>query len=169
MEYIDPYNFPELAIRDYDVNSGIVTPNLFHGTIFRIQSDESFTLDRLKNQIEGAKFFVEIYNSSDNIIVVDFNDDYKPVDGKVLGAVNVASGRALVLEIICRIGVLLVYDRVGLSEEGDEYLYDDGIDYFRLQVRDGALYLDEAITLTGFGTGSVENVDWDSIWSKAIP
>ena len=54
----------------------------------------------------------------------------------------------------------------GLPSEGDGY-YDDGVSYFRLQVRSSILNLDQTMTPTGFG-GS-EGVDWDVIFQKVLP
>ena len=50
-----------------------------------------------------------------------------------------------------------------ITQEG---LYDDGINYFRLQVRSEALYLDEAITALGFE--GVRDTDWETIWIKSL-
>lgn len=46
---------------------------------------------------------------------------------------------------------------------GDTVLWDDGVDYFRLQVRDLYLNLDQTITATGFA--GTEDMDWANIWS----
>lgn len=63
-------------------------------------------------------------------------------------------------------------DRVGItlgqgkyrevSDEGVD-VYTDGTYYYRKQVRNGALNLDKALTVTGF-SGS-ENTDWINIKS----
>ena len=51
--------------------------------------------------------------------------------------------------------------------EVDTVEWDDGVSYFRLQVRLGALYLDQTKTPTGFA-GS-EPTDWDDILNKLLP
>ena len=42
--------------------------------------------------------------------------------------------------------------------------WDDGVDFFRLDVRSGALFLDQTITVTGFE--GVLGIDWAPIWMK---
>ena len=64
MDYKDPYNFPELAIRNYDVVGSTVTPDLFHGSIFRVTSVTSFSLGRLRNQIVVISNQAKIYFGS---------------------------------------------------------------------------------------------------------
>jgi len=63
-------------------------------------------------------------------------------------------------------------NRVLVQETIDEILevttedtieWDDGVDYFRLQVRGGYLNLDQTITPTGFS--GTQGVDWNVIWS----
>jgi len=44
--------------------------------------------------------------------------------------------------------------------------WDDGVSYFRLQVRSSGLFLDQTITPTGF-SGSM-GTDWNPIWFKRI-
>lgn len=58
---------------------------------------------------------------------------------------------------------------VSVAQVGDESTieWDDGVSYFRLQVRSTELYLDQTITPTGFD-GS-EPGDWDDIFSKSLP
>lgn len=43
--------------------------------------------------------------------------------------------------------------------------WTDGVDIFRLNVRSGHLFLDEAITATSFS--GVLGVDWAPIWMKS--
>jgi hypothetical protein len=50
---------------------------------------------------------------------------------------------------------------------GDTVLWDDGVDYFRLQVRDDVLFLDQTITPTGFAGD--EDTDWGNIWEQSLP
>jgi len=50
---------------------------------------------------------------------------------------------------------------------GDTVLWDDGVDYFRLQVRDDVLFLDQTITPTGFEGD--EDTDWGNIWEQSLP
>lgn len=53
-------------------------------------------------------------------------------------------------------------------ESSDALYWDDSVSYFRLQVRDEELNLDQRITESpGFGEGSVEDIDWSAIWSKS--
>jgi len=42
--------------------------------------------------------------------------------------------------------------------------WDDGITYFRLDIRSGYLFLDQAITVTGFS--GVLGIDWAPIWRE---
>ena len=42
-------------------------------------------------------------------------------------------------------------------------LLEDGVDFFRLQVRSAELNLDQTITPLGFGEGAVDGIDWDTI------
>lgn len=113
MDYLDPYNLPQLALRDYLVSGGEVEPDLFHGTIFRVESEESFTLARLANQIDGAKFFLEVYNTSGLDIYITWDSDYIGVNGGIVPATNISALGLLTFEIICRIGKMIVYDQVG--------------------------------------------------------
>jgi hypothetical protein len=56
-----------------------------------------------------------------------------------------------------------------LNVTTDDVIYwDDGVDYFRLQVRDGELCLDERITVSP-GWDGVEGIDWDNIWGISNP
>ena len=59
---------------------------------------------------------------------------------------------------------------VSAAQVGDESTieWDDGVSYFRLQVRSGSIYLDQTKTATGFDGGS-EPTDWDDIFSKSLP
>lgn len=168
MEYFDPYNFPGLALRVYEIDGGEVVPNLFNGTIFRVLAEESFEFDRLKNQIDGAKFFLEIYNSTDSAITISFNEDYRATNFGTIDDVTLEVGGVVAYECICRIGLLFVYGQEGLlpSEEGDTLEWTDGFSYFRIQVRSGSLFLDQ--TRTGTGFDGDEGYDWDSIWSKKL-
>lgn len=47
------------------------------------------------------------------------------------------------------------------GEYDAEYYWDDGADYFRLQVRSASLNLDQTITPTGFA--GIEDTDWGNI------
>jgi len=47
-----------------------------------------------------------------------------------------------------------------------ELYWDDGVDYFRLQIRSGVLYLDER--LTPLGWDGIEDTDWENIWAKSV-
>ena len=107
MDYIDPYNFPENAIRDYLVAGGSVNPDLFDGTIFRVESSESFTLERLANQIDGAKFFLEVYNQSAVDIYITWDDDYIGVNAGAIPVTRVSALDVSYFEIICRRGKLI--------------------------------------------------------------
>jgi len=53
-------------------------------------------------------------------------------------------------------------------EDDSDYtlLFDDGISYFRLQVRNGALNLDQ--TITDYGFYGAEDSDWGNIWEKSL-
>lgn len=113
MEYIDPYNFPELAIREYDALGGSVVPDLFHGTIFRVYPEQDFTMGCLRNQIDGAKFFIEVVNASDIDIYITWDSDYIGVNGGPLNNTLITSGRLAYFEVICRIGKMIVYDQEG--------------------------------------------------------
>ena len=118
MDYFDSQNIPETALRYYDINGGSVYPDLSHGVLFRVLADQSFTLERLRNQIDGAKFFLEVYNQSGGNITISFDGDYKntaldDVSSKALG-----NGSTVTYEIICRIGYMLMYNKTGVSLEG---------------------------------------------------
>jgi len=52
---------------------------------------------------------------------------------------------------------------------GDPIILSDGVDTFRLDVRDNVLYFDQEITSLGFGEGSVEDTDWGNIDSSVLP
>ncbi len=170
MKYIDPYNYPELAVRDYIISNSVITPNLFNGTIFRVEAGESFTLDRIKNQIDGAKVFLEFYNTSVSPITVTFNEDYRSTNLGTIDPAVIGAGETITYELICRIGLLFICDVEGTlptEEEDDTIEWDDGISYFRLQVRGGYLYLDQTMSATGFS--GIEGNDWDFIWRKTLP
>ena len=44
--------------------------------------------------------------------------------------------------------------------------WDDGVSYFRLDVRSGHLFLDQTITGTGFD--GVLGIDWGPIWMAQL-
>ena len=122
MEYIDPYNYPENALRQYAPESGMVYPDLHHGSIFRVITSNSFVLERLLNQLDGAKFFVEVYNiSSSRSIAVTFDPDYRAIDGGGITTDIVPVGGVISYEIICRLGLMYVFGQVG-APEGEEIL-----------------------------------------------
>jgi hypothetical protein len=119
MQYIDPYNHPKLAVRDYLVVGGSVDPDLFHGTIFRVGADQSFTLERLANQIDGAKFFIEVANTSGSQISMTLDPDYRASNLGSIASIDVPAGEVKAFEAICRIGLMIIYDQTGvLSGEG---------------------------------------------------
>lgn len=124
MKYIDPHNYPQLAIRQYDVLGGSVIPDLFDGTIFRIASSASFSFDRLRNQIDGAKFFLEVYNPSANTIYVTFDSDYVTSDLGVVDIDKVDTEGVSYYELICRRGVMIVYDRRSVPPSPGDQLYN---------------------------------------------
>lgn len=109
MHYIDPHNLPQLAVRNYDVVGGSVIPDLFHGTIFRVSPSSNFSLERLRNQIDGAKFFVEVYNDSASPVTVTFDPDYIDSSLDPLDPANILAGSLMYYEVVCRRGSLLVY------------------------------------------------------------
>lgn len=124
MDYIDPYNFPENAIRDYDINGGSVTPDLFNGTIFRVSADESFTLERLRNQIDGAKFFIEVYNQSSIAIYMYLNEDYIASDQNPVVSYSVSANGIGYFEAICRRNMMVLYDVGGTPPTPGDQLFN---------------------------------------------
>ena len=54
-----------------------------------------------------------------------------------------------------------------LDEDSIIMSIDDGVAGYRQQVRACVLYIDQTLTPLGFGAGSVENTDWEWIWSTA--
>lgn len=109
MKYIDPHNYPDLAVRYYDVVGGSVVPDLSNGTIFRVVSDSSFDFSRLRNQIDGSKFFLEVYNSGVAPITVSFDPDYLLTDLSEATSFDIPALNVGYYEMICRLGFMLVY------------------------------------------------------------
>ena len=115
MDYIDLNNIPENAIESYTPSGGEVTPDLFDGVILRIPATGNFNLERLKNQIDGIKFFVEVINDGAGEIIMSFDNDYRATDLGFLSPVTIAAGAIEYYEMICRIGLILVYTQVGVA------------------------------------------------------
>lgn len=126
MDYKDPYNVPEQAIRDYSVAGGEIDPDLAHGTIFRVNSESSFTMNRLANQMDGAKFFLEVVNIGDSGIHMSLNSDYRNTALEFIDPIAIASGGVKTLEIICRLGLMLVYNTTGSTAPADALKNPDG-------------------------------------------
>ena len=99
---------------------------------------------------------VQAFNTAKIIIAYDFDA------GSIIylreGSKTV---RYLVVQSIAEIMVL------AMGEDNDTLLLTDGTTIFRLQVREGALFLDQATTATGFDGD--EDTDWENIWEKALP
>jgi len=84
-----------------------------------VVASESFTLERLENQIDGAEFFLEIYNEGVVDIVLSFDDDYRATSLLNLSQVIINAGEVVAYDIICRIGLMLVYNQTGYVPDVD--------------------------------------------------
>jgi len=120
MDYLDLYNIPENAIESYTPNGGSVTPDLFDGAILRIPATGNFTLERLKNQLDGAKFYVEIINNHTGSIQLSFDNDYRASNLGFMAPVSIAAGAIEYYEMICRIGLIIVFAQP--AQPTDPYL-----------------------------------------------
>ena len=118
MDYIDIYNIPENAIESYTPAGEEVTPDLSDGLIFRIPATGNFNLERLKNQVDGVKFFVEVINNSGGDIIMSFDNDYRAPDLGFISPVTISSGAIEYYEMICRIGLMIVYAQEGIEDSG---------------------------------------------------
>lgn len=80
-----------------------------------------------------------------------------------------ATGRAIIKEIFPLLGEMesnFIELYAGGVSEIETQLFSDGINDFRVQVRDGALNFDEAMTPLGFE--GVENTDWVLLYTMKI-
>lgn len=117
MDYVDLYNIPENAIESYIPVGGEVSLDLFDGFILRVPATGSFNLERLSNQIDGAKFFVEIINNGDSAITLSFDSDYRGSNLGYLSPVSIAAGAIEYYEMICRLGLIIIYAQPEASTE----------------------------------------------------
>ena len=116
MDYIDIDNIPQNAIRSYIPVNGEVYPNLLNGLIFRIPATDDFNIDRLSNQIDGMKFVIEVYNQAAGDITFSFNDDYRSTDLGLIAPVTLGTGETVAYEVLCRLGLMFVYEKIGISD-----------------------------------------------------
>lgn len=80
-----------------------------------------------------------------------------------------ATGRAIIKEIFPLLGEMesnFIELYAGGVNEIETQLFSDGTNDFRVQVRDGALNFDEAITPLGFD--GAENTDWKLLYAMKI-
>ena len=116
MDYFDLNNVPQNAIYSYIPVGGSVYPNLRHGIIFRIPATGDFNIERLANQIDGMKFVIEVYNQDDEELTLSFDNDYRSTDLGLLAPVDLSSDGVVAYEVICRLGLMFVYDKPGIVD-----------------------------------------------------
>ena len=82
-----------------------------------------------------------------------------------------ATARAIIQELSPLLGAIddnfiELYNAIGGVYETETQIFTDGINIFRVQVRNGALMFDEAMTPTGFEGD--ENTDWKKLYEMKL-
>lgn len=120
MGYFDVDNIPETSVHPYTPFGGLVEPDLLDGVIFRVTSDSDYEVDRLRNQIDGMKYYMELINDGDSNITVTWDGDYRATDLGYISPVVLNPDEVNFFEIICRNSLMFVVGQTGYVS--DNYL-----------------------------------------------